>query len=294
MDHKHKCKVCNKTFLAEKIVERNGKKFKQHLHKAAYCSDKCRTLVRRESAKKSWWNGVRNKYLKKKTKANCTVCGLIYYTFKPLYQKTCLKKECQRENHNRTVRASNGKTPVFIAEILKLKCEFEKCGKKFTVSYKQGNIPKYCSSKCCKEKYAISDKGKKNASMYEMIRRRTDIEYHLQGRIKHRVREALKNEVKGRVRKKRGRPIEDVIGCSVKDLKRHVEKRFTKGMSWKVFMSGKGYIHLDHIKPIASFDLTKESEQEKCFHYTNLQPLWAFDNLRKGDKYTEKQKHNDK
>ena len=44
-------------------------------------------------------------------------------------------------------------------------------------------------------------------------------------------------------------------------------------------------IHIDHIKPCAKFDLTKKEEQEKCFHYTNLQPLWACDNLMKGSKY---------
>ena len=284
MANKHKCKACNKTFVAEKIVERNGKTFKQHLHMALYCSNECRTSVVRESAKKSWWNGGRNKYLKKKTRGNCVICGYIYYTFKPSHQKTCLSKHCQRENHNRTVRVSNGKTPVAIAKTFNLKCELEKCGKKFTVPYRQGTLPKYCSPRCCKAKYANSDKGKKNVSKYTRRRRRTDIGYHLQGRIKHRVREALRNEVKGRVRKKRGRPVEDIIGCSVKDLKRHIEEKFTKGMSWRVFMSGSGSIHLDHIRPCVSFDLTKESEQRKCFNYKNLQPLWAKDNLSKGAK----------
>jgi hypothetical protein len=44
--------------------------------------------------------------------------------------------------------------------------------------------------------------------------------------------------------------------------------------------------HIDHIKPCAEFDLTKEEEQE-CFHYSNTQPLWAEDNLSKGDKWNE-------
>jgi hypothetical protein len=45
--------------------------------------------------------------------------------------------------------------------------------------------------------------------------------------------------------------------------------------------------HIDHIKPIAAFDITKKDQREACFHFTNLQPLWAEDNLRKGSKYIE-------
>lgn len=63
-----------------------------------------------------------------------------------------------------------------------------------------------------------------------------------------------------------------------KQLKKHLEIKFTKGMSWENY----GKWHVDHIKPCAKFDLTKESEQRKCFHYTNLQPLWAIDNFKKG------------
>jgi len=78
---------------------------------------------------------------------------------------------------------------------------------------------------------------------------------------------------------------EELTGCSFKELVSHIEAQFTKGMSWDVFLcKGRKGIHIDHIMPCDSFDLTKESEQKKCFHYTNLQPLWAFDNLSKGAK----------
>ena len=54
----------------------------------------------------------------------------------------------------------------------------------------------------------------------------------------------------------------------------------TVDMKWEDVMNGK--IHIDHIKPCSSFDLSKPEEQKKCFHFTNLQPLWARDNLVKG------------
>jgi len=56
-------------------------------------------------------------------------------------------------------------------------------------------------------------------------------------------------------------------------------------MTWTKFMQGE--IHIDHIKPCCRFDLSKPEEQVKCFHYTNLQPLWAEDNLKKSGAYEE-------
>ena len=70
------------------------------------------------------------------------------------------------------------------------------------------------------------------------------------------------------------------LGCDNLTFINHIKKKFKKGMNWKNY----GQWHLDHIKPCASFDLAKPSEQKKCFHYTNLQPLWAKDNLSKGAK----------
>jgi desulfoferrodoxin (superoxide reductase-like protein) len=61
-----------------------------------------------------------------------------------------------------------------------------------------------------------------------------------------------------------------------------LEKQFKLGMNWDNY--GRSGWHIDHIKPCASFDLTKKEEQLKCFHYTNLQPLWARENLIKSDK----------
>tara|TARA_R100000231_G_scaffold138321_1_gene116422 strand:- start:176 stop:1045 length:870 start_codon:yes stop_codon:yes gene_type:complete len=71
-----------------------------------------------------------------------------------------------------------------------------------------------------------------------------------------------------------------LLGISIPKFMEYFESKFTNGMSWDNY----GKWHIDHIVPCASFDLTKESEQKKCFHYTNLQPLWAHDNLSKHSK----------
>lgn len=75
------------------------------------------------------------------------------------------------------------------------------------------------------------------------------------------------------------------LGCSIEFFMQYIEARFKDGMTWG--NHGLYGWHFDHIKPCASFDLTKKSEQKKCFHYTNYQPLWAEDNLVKSDKQDE-------
>ena len=72
-----------------------------------------------------------------------------------------------------------------------------------------------------------------------------------------------------------------LVGCTWDELRAHIEHQFTKGMSWENY--GRYGWHLDHIKGCAQFDLSDPNQQKECFHYTNLQPLWWQDNLRKGD-----------
>ena len=95
------------------------------------------------------------------------------------------------------------------------------------------------------------------------------VKLHLRGRIW----EVLKRNTKSATTM-------ELTGCSTKELKQQLEKQFQVGMTWQNY----GQWHIDHIKPCASFDLSKPGEQKKCFHYTNLQPLWARDNLSKGVK----------
>jgi hypothetical protein len=74
---------------------------------------------------------------------------------------------------------------------------------------------------------------------------------------------------------------QDLCGCTWAELTIHIEKQFTSHMSW----SNYGDWHIDHIRPCASFDLTNDAQVRQCFCYTNLQPLWAKENLAKGSQW---------
>jgi len=79
----------------------------------------------------------------------------------------------------------------------------------------------------------------------------------------------------------------DLLGCSAKDLADYLEARFKVGMTWGNY--GLHGWHIDHIIPCAKFDMSNDSDVKQCFHYTNLQPLWAKDNLEKADKLIKNQ-----
>ena len=74
-----------------------------------------------------------------------------------------------------------------------------------------------------------------------------------------------------------------LVGCSVDELRSHLESLWQDGMTWDNY-GAKGW-HIDHIIPCAMFDLKHSEEQEVCFHWTNLQPLWAEDNISKSARW---------
>lgn len=99
----------------------------------------------------------------------------------------------------------------------------------------------------------------------------TDTVYRIKCCLRSRFYQLVKNKSDS---------IINIIGCTIDELIIHLENQFQPGMTW----DNHGVWHIDHIIPCAAFNLTKEEEQKKCFHYTNLQPLWAKDNISKGTK----------
>jgi hypothetical protein len=74
----------------------------------------------------------------------------------------------------------------------------------------------------------------------------------------------------------------ELVGCSIKFLKNYLENKFKPGMTWQ--NHGRFGWHIDHIKPCSKFNLSDPTQQKKCFHYSNLQPLWAKENIQKSNK----------
>ena len=114
-----------------------------------------------------------------------------------------------------------------------------------------------------------------NQRKYRKSRRNRDPMFRVLSNLRTRIHEVLtaKYIVKEATTKK-------LTGCTLEYLKNYLEKKFKDGMSWDNY----GQWHIDHIRPCASFNLLDPIEQKICFHYTNLQPLWAEDNLKKSNK----------
>jgi hypothetical protein len=69
----------------------------------------------------------------------------------------------------------------------------------------------------------------------------------------------------------------ELLGCTIDNARKHLESQWLEGMNWNNH-SLEGW-HIDHIKPVSTFDLTDPEQQKQCFHYTNLRPLWSHTNL---------------
>lgn len=151
---------------------------------------------------------------------------------------------------------------------------------------KKANV-KFCSSKC-NNAYIYRQKDK---SYYAAVKRAyysarpgvvakqrkeryyKDLNFKIACVLRARLKEALKNSAKT------GSAVAD-LGCSIEELKKYLESKFKPGMTWQNW-SKTGW-HIDHIRPLSSFDLTDPEQVKIACHYSNLQPLWASENISKG------------
>ena len=114
---------------------------------------------------------------------------------------------------------------------------------------------------------------KKKRRARDKERYRTDPQFKIANNLRHLIYSALRGNIKSA-------STITLLGCTVPRFLEHLEQQFQPGMTWE----NKGTWHLDHMMPIASFDLTDPEQQRQCCHYTNFQPLWGKENIIKKDK----------
>lgn len=179
----------------------------------------------------------------------CAVCG---HEFEAIGNARTCSNKCSIVMSNANKQSLK---KISFKQCLVCQCEFKL----------ESNRAKTCSLVCSKAAINIRINN----------RYHSDFNFKLSDILRSRLNKAIKNNQKA------GSAVAD-LGCSIEELKIHLESQFQEGMSWGNY-GLKGW-HIDHIKPLASFDLTKEEELKEACHYTNLQPLWAEDNLSKGAK----------
>lgn len=195
----------------------------------------------------------------------CDVCGKKFLKNRG-NEKTCSDK-CSKSLQSFSSRISKtiGLSLRLFSRMDSFKCKL--CGGGHKGEVRKGQ--EYCSDGCKRKAYNSSRKNRwiKDPNKY----------------VAHRLRNRIQESLKG---KRVSQSLTSLCGCSLGFLKQHLQAQFTDKMAWNNY--GKLW-HIDHIIPLASFDLTVESQLKQASHFTNLRPMIARDNISKGKKITEPQ-----
>jgi hypothetical protein len=167
--------------------------------------------------------------------------------------KSCVLKKVQDYcYHNRERNQTQQATP---AKQICCECKLEKDASEFQRRIASANGLFYKCKACWKKWY------------------HNNPQFKLSMTCRGRIRLALKRHLQQKTSAS-----SELIGCTWEHLQQHLEKQFVEGMNWSNY--GQGWV-IDHKRPCAEFDLTIDRQQKECFHFSNLQPLWALDNMRK-------------
>ena len=197
----------------------------------------------------------------------CTKCGIdkLLSDFNKMSKVICgvrsYCRECQKIESKKYRLDNKEKIKEYNTKWNKENQEYYK---KYFEEY---NIVNYEKEKERKLKWSRDNKDYTNN--YNKQRKKVDVLF--------RIKSDMRNSV-NRYLKYRSDKTFDIVGCSPEFLKEHLEKQFISGMTWE----NRNEWHIDHIVPLSS--AKTEDELYKLCHYTNLQPLWAEDNLKKSNK----------
>lgn len=172
-----------------------------------------------------------------------------------------MKTKEERQHYNKAYREKHKK-------------ELDRKAKVYRLNYNQENREKIRSRNRV-WKLNNKDKCRLSNTLYARNRSKVDPAFKLLRYARTRIYIALKRQLAGKELSTLS-----LTGCTTGQLKSHIENQFKENMCWENY----GSWHVDHIKPCCKFDLSNVLEQQKCFHYSNLQPLWAKDNLEKRGK----------
>ena len=257
-----KRKVCRSCFNKEKVIQRQNRIPNERKEECRKCFQ-----IKTIPKGKTWCKECKNDYEKLR---------------KSKFTET--KKEEEKQKSQEYYKKIKENVAEIVIDNTETKicsvCNDNKTLDEYFVAKCKGTIRaacKECLSKDRKEYYQANKKQiNKQTSDYKVARCKVDPEFKILKTLRTRLWHALKNQKADKKYRTK-----QLTGCELPFLKGFLEAKFTEGMSWE----NHGEWHLDHIKPCCSFDLKDDEEQKKCFHYTNLQPLWAQENLSKGGKY---------
>jgi len=270
-------KICNKCHQEKKIDEFYKRKDRDTY--VSFCK-KCRNGQSRKyyllnTTKVKWWGRKwclknkeylkdyrKNLYLKNNTK------------IKTKQKQYSLKNKEKIKNYHHQYYLNNVEKILNQTKTYYLK-NFYKVNQRHK-QYEEQNKEKrkkYLS----KYNFINQEKLKRRRNQYCKRRRKMDINYKIRCNLSCRIRDAVKNNGKS------ARTMQ-LVGCTIPELKLYLLNKFLSGMTWDNYGKGRDKWNIDHIIPCSSFDLQDPEQQKKCFHYSNLQPLWETDNLKKGNK----------
>jgi hypothetical protein len=191
--------------------------------------------------------------------ASCKVCRNFYYENNKERRKEC--KKIWRENNKEYSREYYYKNQEY---------------------YKQCSRDYYKKNREVKLQYSKDYSKNNRESINKKIKNKSDKDINF--KLNRRIRATINTEInRNRNKNTKSYKTLELLGCSISEARSYLESKFLEGMSWDNH-GLKGW-HIDHIKPLASFDLTDPEQQKQAFHYTNLQPLWWQENLQKGSKW---------
>jgi hypothetical protein len=238
--------------------------------------EKYKAILERDAKKKrekwasnSEYRTKRNKQIKEYQKNNPDVLKKTYQNLLNSPERKLKKKIRDKIWYEKNYDRYYAKQRERVLRNPELYIEFKK---KWIL--RPGNLEKI---KKAKQKYTQSEHGKKALNEYRRNKLKNDPIFRIAVNLRLRLRKIIKQQGgKGKYVK-----MLDIIGMDWPSFKKYIESKFKVGMTWENYGS---QWHLDHIKAITKFDLLTEEGQKQSCHYSNLQPLWAVENLKKGNR----------